>query len=245
MANTMAHTGTAVDLTSISTNVNAAPEATARLGGFTLRNRFLGSLWSPIANSMVSTNSVADVPAYVLNVPERTMVNKINVFAVHGETAPDMSWSTTASSVSDSDHALNITFVGIPVNKIASSSGVTTKTYSSISGSLTMGQILLTAAASASSKINGSITGSVLTAINARSTATAGIAHGLWAGLGLGAANVIDSGTYSYPRYFHNGGRVAMVLAGTVTNSDASVNAMSASGVGMWEVQAECTYVPE
>ncbi|MHA2067621.1 MAG: hypothetical protein ACXABY_24930 [Candidatus Thorarchaeota archaeon] len=243
MAIAVKHNGSAIDLTSLSTNVDAAPVATPRQSGFTLRNRFEGSLAVTLSASAVTgaSSQVANNPIYIMEVPAHTLVKNINVYAVEGKTVPGhaFTYSGTSASLSANDQALNIGFVAQPVKKWATSSGTKTKTYDSLSASLTLGQILLTAATASLPK--GSLTGSPLKAINAPSSNTSSATKGgFYAGLAQGASNVNDDGTYNYPRFFPHGGRIVMTLTGAVVDNDSKINAMSGVCSGTWEVQAEC-----
>jgi hypothetical protein len=85
--------GTAVDLTDVDVNPDAAPTSTPRQGGFTLRNRINFSNVSD-ANKLMWTVSDATpatettVPFKVLQVPKRVFVKDITVFCVEGATVP-------------------------------------------------------------------------------------------------------------------------------------------------------------
>ena len=85
--------GTPVDLTDTSVNPRAAAVVTPREGGFTLRNRIdFGQVSA--ANKLMWTCSdttpitETTVPFYVLNVPSRVYVKDILVTAISGETVP-------------------------------------------------------------------------------------------------------------------------------------------------------------
>lgn len=242
MALAVNHGGSAIDLTSASTNVDVAPVATPRQSGFTLRNRFEGSLAVTLSGSATSgSSSLLNNPIYIMEVPPRTLVKNINVYAVEGKAVPGhaFTYAGTSASLSASDQALNLTFVAQPVKKWATSSGTKTKTYDSLSASLTMGQILLTAATASLPK--GSLTGTPLAAISAPSSSTSSATKGgFYAGLGQGASNVNDDGTYNYPRFFPHGGRVVMTVTGSVADSTSKMDALSGVCSGTWEVQAEC-----
>jgi hypothetical protein len=245
MAIAVKHNGSAIDLTSYSTNVNVAPVSTPRASGFTLRNRFEGSLAKTLSTSAVTgaSSQIANNPIYIMAVPPRTLVKRVNVFAVEGKTVPGhaFTYGGTSASLSASDQTLNLTFVAQPIKKWATASGTKTKTYDTLSASLTLGQILLTAATASAPK--GSMTGSPLVAISAPSSTTSSATKGgFFAGLGQGASNVNDDGTYEYPRFFPHGGRIVMTLTGSVADNDSKIGTLSGVCSGTWEVQAECVY---
>jgi hypothetical protein len=85
--------GTAVDLTDVSVNPAAAPTTTPRQGGFTLRNRVnfanvsaANKLMWTVTDQTPATETT--VPFYVLEVPSRTLVKDLRVFSVQGQTVP-------------------------------------------------------------------------------------------------------------------------------------------------------------
>jgi hypothetical protein len=244
------HTGTLVDLTSVSTNPDAAPMTTPRQGGFTLRNRFGAGLADLLPASAVSGSSsaIANAPVCVLNVPARTMVTGLSLFSVPGETAPDITASASSASISsDGDYAFSLKFYAQPITKIATSSGVKTNTYQSqatITG--TMGQILLDEAKSAGNALNQTITGSRPIIINAEASATTTPHLGVLNIMDApGSSNEVDAGSSFQPTYFPHGGRINMVIDSTVKDSDTFVNATTVTNAGVWEIKATAEYVPE
>lgn len=245
MAIAVKHTGSAIDLTSISTNKDLAPVATPRLGGFTLRNRFSGALAVTLSNSKVvgASSAVKNNPIYVMDVPRRTFVKKVNVFAVEGKTVPGhaFTYGGTSASLSASDQNLNLTFIAQPIKKDTGSA----VTYDSISASLTLGTIGLTEATNSLPK--GSFASTPLVAVSSRvsSTTSSATKAGFQTAIGIDPDNAHDAGGYFTPRYFPHGGRVVMTLTGSVVDNDSKINNLSGVCSGVWEVQAECEYVPE
>jgi len=251
MAIAFKHTGSLVDLTSVSVNPDAAPETTPRQGGFTLRNRFGAGLADLLSTSAVTgaSSAIADNPVAVLNVPARTLVTGLHLFSVPGETAPDITASVASSSSisSDGDYDFSLKFYAQPITKIATSSGVKTNTYQSqatITG--TLGQILLDEAKSAANAMNQTITGSqpIVVSAEASTTTTPHLGH-LEIVDAPGSSNGRDAGSYFIPRYFPHGGRINMVLSSTVKDSDAFMQNVSVTNAGVWEIKATAEYVPE
>ena len=75
----VASSATTYNLTSVATNVNAAPEATPREGGFTMRNRInFANVTAPtLTNKVMNT-------LRLLKVPNRTVVTGIYLIAPKG-----------------------------------------------------------------------------------------------------------------------------------------------------------------
>ena len=225
------------DLTATATNVKAAPQATARLGGFTLRNRFSGALAITMTAGCVNTSDVDVNQINVLDVPKRTLVRGINLFAVESETVPShaFTYAGTSASLSASDQDMNLTFIAQPYKDPSQS------TLDSVAASLTLGTILLTVAGASAPE--GGFVGTPIVAVD---SSTSSATKGGIAVVSSGhASNYIDAGAFSTPRYFPHGGKVLMALTGSVVDSDTKVEQFSGVCAGVWEVQAMCQYVPE
>ena len=88
--------GEIINLTSTAVNPDAAPEATPRQGGFTVRNRWNCNnlaaankqTFGPFSASITASAKSANI-IKVLKVPDRTLVKgPVHVFAVKSETIP-------------------------------------------------------------------------------------------------------------------------------------------------------------
>jgi len=131
--------GSTIDLTSTTVNPDAAPTSTPRQGGFTLRNRWDSS---KLANTSIGSNTVANNNMYtaagvpgtssntepvntlkILEIPERTYVKNLKVFAVKSETAPITTF-TPVAAVDASDLEFTVIFAGAYQNKKPTSSAV-------------------------------------------------------------------------------------------------------------------------
>ena len=248
MAIAFKHTGTLVDLTDVDVNPDAAPETTSRQGGFTLRNRFGAGLADLLATSQVSgtSSAIANAPVAIMNVPPRTLVTGLHLFSVPGESAPDITATGSGSISSDGDYDFSLKFYAQPVTTVTVSGGVRTETFQSQATiSATMGQILLDEAKSSGNALNQTITGTNPIIVSAESSATTTPALGTLAIVDApGSSNGVDAGSYFIPRYFPHGGRINMTLASTVKDSDTYVATIAVTNAGVWEVKAQCEYVP-
>jgi hypothetical protein len=253
--------GTAIDLTDVSVNPGASPTSTPRQGGFTLRNRvnfsnvtasnkatFATSAYSAGASAAADTWTVN--PLIFLQVPARTLVKDVNVFAVAGQSRPQhaITYSSTAGSsvaAASSDLKVNVLqYVARAWKKSNGTSAATTvvnfgqidiaKTVSTGSGGAFAGSFLNTSwSASASSKI------SVPTNAGVRmEKSTVNMA--------------LTASTYHIPTYYPYGGYVMLRHANISTSlsySSASakkkLKGFAGALSGVWDVQANCNYVPE
>ena len=255
---TVAYDSTTVDLTDPSVNPLAAPESTPRQGGFTLRNRWdCSDDWSPATftssdiAATKSTNAVTYTvtPFYVLDIPARTMVNDISVYAVPGETTPGhaLTYTGTSASLTASDlKEQTLTFYAVPWKK---NDGTSAATY--VAG---LGAIPLTAVTGSLAK--GSIVGSQLSASFSASSSSK-ISVPTQAAMRPGealtqASGLADAGTFNNPKYFPHGGRVHIALgvgdtsmSSTTSGGDTLLKAISGAMSGVWDIQANCNYVPE
>lgn len=224
------------DLTDTATNAMAAPQATPRLGGFTLRNRFSGASAITIAKSCVSTSDVDVNQINVLDVPKRTLVKAINVFGVESNAVPEhaFTYGGTSASLSASDINMDLAFFALPYKSPSQSTTI------SLSASLHHGIIETVEATGSAPK--GGIVGSVLEKVG--SSMTDPEKGCLPIGTGL-SSNAVVAATYFKPLYYPHGGKIVLALKGSVADSATKINLVSGVCSGVWEVQAECQYVPE
>jgi len=259
MASTITLTSTSaatVDLTSVSTNPDVAPVSTPRQGGFTLRNRWNCSNLSGNNDrtfttsdvTFTSASSVATIAAThfkILEVPPRTMVNQINMFAVHSETAPNHQFEYSGSAGSSVAFA-SVDLTGTALRVFAQ--GYISASQSSLAAHascVTLGKLETEDPVPASSDTHGNILGSTITAswssLSVPNTAAQVIANDYTA-----STNAIDAGTWVRPIYFPHGGFIKMRLDDSISATSVGANTEKFSGtlLGTWEVQAHCGYVP-
>ena len=246
-------TATTFDLTDTDLNPSAAPTSTPRQGGFTLRNRInftnVSTANKKLFNALVgATAATVGNVLRVLEVPERTLVKDVQIFAVKDETIPGSLIVATASGL----HASAFTTLAIGINaeqrsKPASSASYVATTHLDLqlaaqegmpAGGV-FGEIPLlkngSSCAFEASKveaIDSSMTAPELGRVVTEKAATgSGIKH-------------------SVPTYFPLGGYVYLgatdVTTKSVTNSSNTLaNSDYVYLTGTWEIQADCTYVPE
>ena len=260
--------GSTVDLTSVSVNSGAAPESTPRQGGFTLRNRVNFSNVAA-ANKKTFTfdssasNSGASQAANkfrVLSVPVRTLVKgPVRVFAVESQTIPGhaVASATTAADLNSALAAGVIGFSGDAYKKKTSGIIQTSIVYnadatfggSSTTEGAALGRIPIQKADAGTLAI---FEGSMVEAVDASMTKP-WLGQVMLGGTGNGA---VGTGSAVYPggdMYFPHGGFVTMALGpsgvalGAMASSKgkASAKGMVGSLSGVWEIQAECQYIPE
>lgn len=261
MASTITLTSTSavtIDLTSVATNPELAPVSTPRQGGFTLRNRWncsnltngtrdnvtvnASDLGSVLASSILA---IAAPHFKILEVPARTMVHGMNMYAVHSETAPNHQFEYSGSAGSSVAFA-SVDFTGTALR-------IYTQAYISASQSslathgnaVTLAKLELEDPVPASSDTHGNIFGSTITAswssLSVPDTAGTMIANDYTA-----STNAIDAGTWVKPVYFPHGGFIKMRLDDAISATSVGANSLKFSGtlLGVWEVQANCGYVP-
>jgi hypothetical protein len=252
--------GSTIDLTSISTNPDAAPESTPRQGGFTLRNRVDFSKLTAANRKTFTFVSSASQNANVfrvLSVPARTMVRgPVRVFAVASQTIPGHKTqsATTAASLDNAGAAAIIGFTGTAYkdpSQTAASIVLNNDPYkggSSTNKAATLGHIPIQKFDNAT---DGIFEASIVEAVDSSMTAPQrGMVR---MGTGDGAVvtgSAVDEGG---DLYFPYGGFVVMglgpsgVATGAMASSKGNTEAASLYGAlsGVWEIQAQCMYVPE
>jgi len=252
--------GSTIDLTSISTNPDAAPESTPRQGGFTLRNRVDFSKLTAANRKTFTFVSSASQNANMfrwLSVPKRTMVRgPVRVFAVESETIPGhkTASATTAASLASAGAIAVLGFTGEAYNdpsQTAASTVNNTNPYaggSSTNKAATLGFVPIQ---KFDATVSGVFEASIAEAVDSSMTAPnlgmvrMGTGDGL---VGTGSA-VYEGGDL----YFPHGGFVVMglgphgIATGAMSSSKGNTEAASLYGAlsGVWEVQAQCMYVPE
>ena len=247
---------TTFDLTDPDINPSAAPTSTPRQGGFTLRNRInftnVATANKKLFN-IASTGSAAQVGNVlrVLEVPERVLVKDVQIFAVKSETIPGSYLSGSASGFHASAFASAAIGIGVEQrSKPMSSSSYAATTHldlqltaqDGMGAGAQFGEIPLAVAGAA--VVGGcAFEGSKVEAIDSSMSAPE---------LGRVLTEVAGTGSAIYhaaPAYFPLGGYVYLgmtnVNTGSTSNSISKCDSTSLQLTGTWEIQADCTYVPE
>lgn len=250
--------GSKIDLTSTSVNPEAAPTTTPRQGGFTLRNRVNFTNVATANKTTFTLASQASASGHdanvfrVLEVPYRTVVNDVKVFAVKSETIPG---HTLTDSTESSAGASFLKSAIIGIDGEFRTKPESSESYAAAS------HLKLNVAA-----INGGAAGGNLGVIplQNKSNSAAFEASKVFAvddslstaakanrGRVLTDQAVTGSGVVvaSAPMYFPLGGYIYMALGpyNTATGSAGSSTSNSATATltGTWDFQAQCQYVPE
>lgn len=253
---------TIIDLTDNTINPDAAEMSTPRQGGFTLRNRWdctklalTGKDVTFAAGDIVHVTSAAaavftNTPFTVLQVPARTMVNNLSLYNPTGETGPGHQFYYSGSTSAAGNTANNIksttlTFHGAAWKK---SNGTSVATH--VDG---LGEIDLAAVGASAS--GGTFGGSKLGAATFSASSSSKISTPTNAGVFLEhtMASLANAATsFIYPLYFPHGGRIIMKLKDAATSlssssatADTELAKYSGKLTGVWEIQANCNYVPE
>lgn len=255
-ANSSSTGATVFDLTDTDINPGAAPTSTPRQGGFTLRNRINFSnvaLTNKKLFTIASSGSAAQVGNVlrVLEVPERVQVNRVNLYAVKSETVPGSYLTGSASGL----HASALATLAIGVNVEQRSKPLDDAAYDEYAhldlqlaaqrGMPAGGQFGEIPLAKAGAAVVGgcAFEGSKVEAVDSSMTAPE-LARIVTQKAATGSAV-----EYEAPAYFPLGGYVYLgctdVTTGNVSNSGAKADDTYAYLTGTWEVQAQCTYVPE
>lgn len=254
---------TTYDLTSTTSNVDAAPTTTPRQGGFTLRNRwncsnlaadaqkfFATSDWGAASTSSVT---LAANKFKVLEVPKRTLIKGLHLFAPTGETKPDIKMyysgsagSSVAFSANDNVTNPDVYFYAVGYKSASQSSLAAYSNWRAI------GHLGCNDTDGANSDTDGNLIGSHLAASWSTSSASSiSVPTNTHFELMLGqvADNAVDAGGYRDTAYLPHGGFVVMRTASTIEVGDSRTGANIAKWdqrmSGVWEVQADCMYVPE
>lgn len=262
--------GTAVDLTDPTVNPEAAGVVTPREGGFTLRNRInfgrvsaANKLMWTVTDATPATETT--VPFLILNVPKRVYVKDIVVMAVAGETVPGLDLSYIAAPTNSDLDQTTLDF-GCHKNRksVASASYVEASDLlaaTTLNGEANTADGEVAGAPFGEMKLKVStneyefvdafkaIDGSIASPLEVMQTAKAVRC----AAAAASGASTLDQCTHG--EYFPYGGFVHMKLgpwnaslsSDIATAADfyaASVGATT-SLEGVWEIQANCMYVPE
>jgi hypothetical protein len=239
----------AVDLTSISVNADAAPVSTARQGGFTLRNRvnFANvATASKTTFTMATQSSASSHQAslfYVLEVPNRTLVKRVNVFAVESQTIPGHALTAStfssagASFLKSAVLGLNAVVWSKKTSRTAAShldilsAGTHGNTAGGYFGNIALqnGSNSANFEANQVEKVDNSMTEPHYGAVQTQ--------------------EAVASAQQPLGLYFPHGGYVTMALGpyNTATGSAGSStdNSATATLSGVWEFIGDCLYVPE
>jgi hypothetical protein len=252
--------GEVIDLTDPDVNKEAAPESTPRQGGFTIRNRWNCSnltaaakqTFGPFSASVTASATSANI-IKVLRVPDRTLVQgPIHVMAVEGETIPGhvTAGAATAASLNSAGAAGVLGFTAYAYND-------TSRTAASIKRHIATtinGNTVLAGAALGGIPIQkfdaateGAFETGLVEAVDTSMTAP-------WLGRVNAAVNAASTKFQpGVQLYFPFGGFITMTLGPNATALGAMASSKGASQAkglygslsGVWEVQADCMYVPE
>ena len=250
---------TIFDLTSVSINPSAAPTSTPRQGGFTLRNRIN---WTNVATA---NKKLFNLPASaaaaqtgnvlrVMEVPERTLVNKVDIFGVKSETVPGAYLTGNASGLEASHLASAAIGIGIEQRSVPASSAnyvalshldLQLGAYNAMPAGGPFGQIPCLKAGAAVVGGMGFET-SVVEAIDASMTAPElGRVKTDVANAAAGSALIAPT-----PQYFPLGGYIYIGMTNVDTANKSYTSAAKTASTyayptGTWDIQAQCQYVPE
>lgn len=246
--------GSTIDLTSTDVNPEAAPQSTPRQGGFTLRNRVNFANISAANKQLtkLAATSAASQTASILQVievPARTLVKNVSVFGVKSETAPATAVSLTSGGLNASHLASAV--IGLNA-QLWSKPASTSRAAASHLDALTAAQDTRLAGAAFGAiplqKAGASVAFEASKVEKIDSSMTA-------AQLGRVLTEQAGTGSAIYGAkevYFPYGGYVYMaigpynVATGSASVSSASkANSDTISLAGVWEIQADCMYVPE
>jgi len=258
--------GTLNDMTDTASNPSAAEPTTARQGGFTLRNRWNSdnlttankNLWTPADLPAGSTvEPVSRIKC--LEVPERTYVKDLMVYAVQSQTAPNFVF-TPIATVHASDLDGTSFFAGAYWNKNSPRDA----SYAAASD-----LVQITAANSLADHDGNVVAGAVFGQIavvkatlvpawvlNDVDTSIADSTKPMQNAWKFEQANEASTTHGALGQYFPYGGYIYMALGpynaslagsgGVADNADfyAASVPCTLHMAGVWEVQANCNYVP-
>jgi hypothetical protein len=270
--------GTAVDLTDVDVNPDAAPTSTPRQGGFTLRNRINFDNVSA-ANKLMWTVSDATpatettVPFVVLQVPKRVFVKDLTLFCVEGQSVPTFATVGPKGSSNSSITASDLSTMTLGFGATKNRKSVANASYAAASDLLALttvnaemnnpdgevaadvfGQLGLNTASVSSAvqvvfddtfkAIDGSLASPLEPMQQAKVVRNVGAAA-------TGASTLSQK---QDGEYFPYGGNVHMKLGPWNTSLTSKISTaagwFSTTGAttslaGVWEIQANCMYVPE
>lgn len=262
--------GSLIDLTSTTVNIDAAPTATPRQGGFVLRNRFKSgslsvgnkNLWTAANLPSASSNVEPVNRMKVLEVPDRTFVRDVQVFAIKSETAPGLTF-TPIAAVGASDLDGTVLFAGAYQNKVATSStsyaaashlvqitavnSLAEDGKSPVAGHV-FGDVPITKATLALTHLMRSVDSSIASSTKPMATSFFFQQyHASSAGIERTIGHYFPYGGYIYLAL----GPYNTKLGSAASAADNADYFTSASGgatidfAGTWEIQARANYVPE
>lgn len=250
---------TTFDLTDTDINPEASATTTPRQGGFTLRNR-INFTNVALANKKLFSLAASAAAAQtgnvlrVLEVPERTLVNKVDIFAVKSETVPGSYLTGSASGLHASHLASAAIGIGIEQrSKPASSASYAATSHldlqlaaqNKMPAGGPFGQIPVLKAGAA--VVGGmGFEASRVEAIDASMTAPelgrikTDVANG-----SAGSALVAPQ-----PQFFPLGGYIYLGMTDVNTGSASHTSAAKTASTyayltGTWDIQAQCQYCPE
>jgi hypothetical protein len=243
------------DLTDTDINPGAAPTSTPRQGGFTLRNRVNFSNVPASDNKLFTltggTAATTGRLLRVLEVPKRTLINCVSVFAVEGETVPGTvivgsSGGIHASALDTAAIGLGVEQRSVPENDDSYDADahldIQLTAQDGMGAGAQFGEFALEAAGAS---VDGcGFSSAQIEAIDGSMTAPE---------LGRGVTQVSGTGSaiyYSAPAYFPHGGFVYLGMTDVVTGSNSDTSSGKGTGtylkaLGTWDFQASCNYVPE
>jgi hypothetical protein len=241
----------AVDLTSISVNADAAPVSTPRQGGFTLRNRvnFANVATANKTTFTMATQSSASSHQaslfYVLEVPNRTLVKRVNAFAVESQAIP--AHTLTASTFSSAGASfLKSAILGINavVWSKPSSGTRTAASHLDILSAATHG---MTAGAYFGNVALQNASNSAAFEASQVEKVDASMTEPHFGAVQTQEAVASMQGPQGL--YFPHGGYVTMALGpynvATGSAGSSTDNSATATLAGVWEFIGDCLYVPE
>lgn len=249
--------GSTVDLTSTSVNPEAAPTSTPRQGGFTLRNRvnFTNITTANKTTFTIASQSSAAQAANVfrvLEVPYRTVVNDVKIFAVKSETIPGHTLTDSTESSAGSSF-LKSAVIGLdgelrtkPESSASYAAASHIKIHATAINSAAAGGNFGVIPLQNKAALGVFEASKVLAVDNSLSTAAKAIRGRVLTEQTVAGSGVAAAGA---PMYFPLGGYVYMALGpyNTATGSAGSStnNSATATLTGTWDFQANCQYVPE
>lgn len=250
--------GNVIDLTSTAVNPDAAPAATPRQSGFTIRNRWncnnLATANKRTFEAMDASTTASFTKANilkVLKVPRRTVVKApVRVFAVEGETIPGHSvlGAATKADLNSAGAAGILGFTAYAYNDASQTAAslkrhVATGAYgNTVVAGCPLGGVPIQKFDS----LNGAFEASLVEAVDTSMTAP-------WLGKVNAAPNAASQKFVPCELYFPYGGFVTMSLGpnnvalGAMASSKGAASATGMYGLlsGTWEVEANCEYIPE
>jgi hypothetical protein len=262
---------TAVDLTDVDVNPGAAPTATPRQGGFMLRNRINFANVSSGSDNAMTVNAVEmttlpTTPFTVLQVPERVFVKELMLYAVEGQTVPGFSTTQIAStSLTNSDLDTWTMSFGAKRNR----KDVTNASYVAASDLVQIITAPAGTGCAVDGVVGGDVFGNLLTKISTNNTVWVDAFDAIDGSLATSAEpmqtakSIRNTGAlitsalsqHNDGEYFPYGGLVNMFIGPWNVAESSGVTAVEsfyASSVGatidltgVWEIQAQCWYVPE